>query len=113
MSDFDYKESSHARADADVARGALNDDIPLKVYTPINAAGGIADTSFSTPTGRVKNTAYAEWMAPEQKTLATAVDNYYDAMAERGSRHPGRDINNFELGPGARCALKTTPKSTL
>ncbi|KAK3765305.1 hypothetical protein RRG08_027311 [Elysia crispata] len=111
MSDFDYKESSHARADADVARGALNDDIPLKVYTPINAAGGIADTSFSTPTGGVKNTAYAEWMTLEQKPLATAVDDYYDAMAERGIKTSlGRDINNFELGPGARLRLKNHPK---
>ena len=48
MADFDFNESRRARVD--VARGAFADDyIPLDVYTPPEATGGGAETSFIDP----------------------------------------------------------------
>ncbi|KAK3701029.1 hypothetical protein RRG08_063282 [Elysia crispata] len=48
MADFDFNESRRARVD--VARDAFADDyIPLDVYTPPEATGGCAETSFIDP----------------------------------------------------------------
>ena len=113
MADFDFNESNRARAD--VARGAFADDIPLNVYTPdvTITAGGGAETSFSTlstPAGGVRRAADAEGLTLEQQTLATAVDDYYDALAGKGiAPSLGRDINNFELDADGRLRLKAHP----
>ena len=112
MEDFDFNESSRARVDADVARGAFADDIPLNVYTPDDniATGGGAETSFSTPAGGFRRAADAEGLTLEQQTLATAVDDYYDALAGKGiAPSLGRDINNFELDADGRLRLKAHP----
>ena len=48
MADFDFNESSRARDD--VASSAFTDDyIPLDYFTPPNATGGFAETSFIDP----------------------------------------------------------------
>ncbi|KAK3739148.1 hypothetical protein RRG08_045377 [Elysia crispata] len=84
----------------------------VRIETPVvfnTTAGGIADTSFTTPADGVLRASDAVWLTPEQKVLATAVDDYYDALLEKGIKPSlGRDINNFELDHG-RLRLKGYP----
>ena len=108
MAEFDF--NAFDRPDVDVARGVITDDIPLDVYTPDVTAGGGAETSFITPAGGVGRAADIEGLTLEQQTLATAVDDYYDALAEKGiAPSLGRYINNFELDRGGRLRLKAHP----
>ncbi|KAK3769713.1 hypothetical protein RRG08_004962 [Elysia crispata] len=77
--------------------------------TDDTAAGGSAETSFSTPAD-LRQAADAPGLTPRQKTLATAVDGYYSALAKKGIIPPlGRDINKFVLDRGGRFRLKAHP----
>ena len=77
----------------------------VRIETPVvfnTTAGGIADTSFTTPADGVLRASDAVGLTLEQKVLATAVDGYYDALLEKGIEPSlGRDINNFELDHGS------------
>ncbi|KAK3743262.1 hypothetical protein RRG08_058345 [Elysia crispata] len=108
MAECDF--NAFDRPDVGVARGVITDDIPLNVYTPDVTAGGGAETSFITPAGGVGRAADIEGLTLEQQTLATAVDDYYDALAGKGiAPSLGRDINNFELDRDGRLRLKAYP----
>ena len=120
MADFEFDASD--LPDVDVARDDADDDTPLDDFTHVDdgtplddfthvdaAAGGDAETSFITPAG-VRRAADAEGLSLEQQVLATAVNAYYDALAEQGiTPSLGRDINNFELDGDGRLRLKAHP----
>ena len=103
----DYRAFDHP----DVASGAFTDDyIPFDNYTPPDATGGSAETSFTTPAGGVVRASDAVGLTPKQQVLATAVDDYYDALLKKGIKPSlGRDINNFELDRGGSLRLKGYP----
>ena len=117
--EFDLPDDAAARDDA--AAGG-DDDIPLDDidqpddyidqpddYIDQPGVSGNAETSFITPAG-VRRAADAEGLTLEQKVLATAVDDYYDALAKKGiTPSLGRDINKFELDVDGRLRLKAHP----
>ncbi|KAK3796167.1 hypothetical protein RRG08_018164 [Elysia crispata] len=109
--------------DADYAAAGGDDDTPLDDFTHADddtpfddidqpddaAAGGNAETSLITPAG-LRQAADAPGLTQRQKTLATAVDSYYNALAKEGIIPSlGRDINKFVLDRGGRLRLKAYP----
>ena len=91
MADFDFNESRRARVD--VARGAFADDyIPLDVYTPPEATGGGAETSFIEPPEDV-------WEA-QKEDLADA--QHTKALVDRWQRERGEVQQNLEFASSPR-----------
>ena len=121
---FEHPDAKNERIRLRNERIRLNtfSDDNIRINTPAvfnTASGGFADTSFSTSTdaGTSLNTpavvraSDAVGLTYEQKVLATAVDDYYDALLKKGIEPSlGRDINNFELGRGGSLRLKEHPE---
>ena len=107
----DRLDDDAARADAAAGDDdTYLDDIDQPYYQPGDAAaGGSAETSLITPVG-LRQAADAEGLTLKQKTLATAVDDYYNALAKKGIIPPmGRDINKFVLDLGGCLRLEAHP----
>ena len=128
MADFDFNESSRARDD--VASGAFTDDyIPLDDFTPPNATGGFAETSFNTQNvdaygrpidayGRPIDTLYDnstrdgsafDTSADVHISSGTSIDTLPDPPRITPSTRPGDNIMNLrdEITAADRAAAKT------
>ena len=128
MADFDFNESSRARDD--VASGAFTDDyIPLDDFTPPDATGGFAETSFIDPNvnaygrqidayGRPIDTLYDNstrdgsafnTQADVHISYGTSIDTLPDPPRITPSTRPGDNIMNLrdEITAADRAAAKT------
>ena len=109
MADFDFNESRRARVD--VARGAFADDIPLNNYTPPEATGGGAETSFIDPPEDVweaqnETPSWAASSVPSgvsQEDLADA--QHTNALVDRWQRQRGEVQQNLEFASSTKGDL--------
>ena len=87
MADFDFNESSRARDE--VASSAFTDDyIPLDYFTPPNATGGFAETSFIDPNVN----AYGRPI----DAYGRQIDTLYDKSTHDGSAFDTpADVHNY------------------
>ena len=111
MADFDFNESSRARVDADVARGAFTDDIPLLDYTDDDTTGGGAETSIIDPPEDVweAQNETPSWAASSvlssvsQEDLADA--QHTKALVDRWQRERGEVQQNLEFASSTKGDL--------
>ncbi|KAK3743231.1 hypothetical protein RRG08_064083 [Elysia crispata] len=109
MSDFDFNESRRARVD--VARGTFADDTPLNNYTPPEATGGFAETSFIDPPEDVweAQNATPSWAASSvpsgvsQEDLADA--QHTKALVDRWQIERGEVQQNLEFASSTKGDL--------
>ena len=117
MSDFDFNESRRARVD--VARGTFADDTPLNNYTPPNATGGFAETSFIDPNvnaygrqidayGKPIDTLYDKSIRDGSAFDTPADVHFPDTPLITPSTRPGDNIMNLrdELADSEAAAKK-------
>ena len=90
------------------SRGVITDDIPLKVFTPPDATGGGAETSFSTPNvdaygrpidtlydNRIRDGSAFDTQADVHNSSGTSVGTLPDPPRITPSSRPGDNIGNL------------------